>query len=121
MDRIEAIRLRNEISSYKPGTRYEIKEGKIYITVEGGLTPEQRELAMAHKPILMELFTTPPDVVARCYHGEQSIWRLNENGVWICPCFHLSSQPSQQILFGNNPPAASKSTTLVKNRLIRAS
>lgn len=115
--RLKAVQVRNLISSYYPGTRYEVKGENLHITVKGGLLPEQRQLAIENKALLMELFTTPPEVDPMCYHGHSSKWVLNENGVWVCP--HIMCQPSHENMV--NPPAASKSANLVKYWLERAS
>jgi hypothetical protein len=56
-----AARVRDTISSYEPATTYEVKGDLLYVTVPGGIKPEQRALIKAHKSELLALFTEPPE------------------------------------------------------------
>jgi len=98
MDRDQIRAIKNEISGIAPQTTYKVVDGKLYVTVPGGLHQMQRELIKRYRDDLVELFSIPPQVVGICRRGHQVQWKLSKNGDWICACYNvdthlLHSQP----------------------------
>jgi hypothetical protein len=99
MDRDLARAIKNEISGIAPQTTYNVEDGKLYVTVPGGLHQAQRELIKRYRDNLIELFSTPPPIVGICRRGHAVQWMLTKNGDWICRCYNENEQHTY-----NQPP-----------------
>src|SRR5690348_16186902 len=95
VDRDTGRAAHDEISSYDAYTRYEVRDGKLYVSAPAGLLPEQRELIIANRDALILYLTTPPAITGECRRGHQVEWWCSEYGVWLCTCYiaYQSGQP----------------------------
>lgn len=86
----------NEICSHNIYTQFSVQGERLQVITENGvpLTPEQKDLIVLHKAMLLEYFTMPPETGERaCNEGHSPIpWGLHY-GSWVCTaCFALRQE-----------------------------
>lgn len=96
-NRDDARAIRNKITSYYINTKYHVVDGKLYVTVPGGIKEEQFQLIVTHRDDLITLFTTPP-APGRCVGGHDIDWRLSKFGVWLCSCYWKNEPDARKLV-----------------------
>lgn len=99
-DRAYVRSIVNEICSHNIYTQFSVQGERLQVITENGvpLTQEQKDLIVLHRAMLLEYFTTPPDMGdLPCNEGHSPIpWELYY-GSWVCgACFALRRELLQE-------------------------